>query len=465
MSGVVPSRLPLAFVGAILWLGLGMAFTFLDNDSSRRLYVLSSMTVIFSAWVFLRHGGPYITAAGVWSVCSGLFVGFAGLYWYMENHVTQSMADAVGYAFLVHAAMYYLLWRGKGLVPPDRTGPTSKEATVGFFPVGLALLAVGTALSIAEVAEVVAGPAAFLGIILVAISLFGREGRRIKFIPVLFTSILAFVYARYVFSGYGRIVLAALAFALAMIIAIRFRSYAVKIATLVVIPPALMVLVNQREQFGLEQFGTELNGIGSVVEPLRDFSRLLGNPSAYEPGMGSTFWAALVTHVPSAVWEGKPPGFGLELVWIFNPSVASIGGSMAALAHGEWIFNFGPFGLVLMLVPLGLVIRWLDRGLLSRIRSGLSSRSDVVVLAAGVIVASGMTDLFWGGTHTFMSRAGTRLLLLAFLYLLWVWGASRKPSISAQGRARFHTTQERLITDGSVVRARGRLGALPIRPK
>lgn len=37
------------------------------------------------------------------------------------------------------------------------------------------------------------------------------------------------------------------------------------------ITPALLLLTKMREQFGVQTFGHELSGIGSVVEPLRDF--------------------------------------------------------------------------------------------------------------------------------------------------------------------------------------------------
>ncbi|XKH56914.1 hypothetical protein LG293_01795 [Citricoccus nitrophenolicus] len=416
----------LALIGALTWIGIGAAVTFLDTNSALQTLVLSWMTILFSAWVFLRHGGPYITAAGVWSICSGLFVGFAGVYWQSMNPHDPAMVRAVGLAFLAHAFMYYGFWRGRQFHVPQTTGETNPDALRGLFPVGFLLLAAGTGLSILGIAEVIAGPAAFTGIILLVIAVVTGGRRRMKVIPLLFTGTLALVYTRFVFSGFGRIVLAALAFSIVMVLAMKYRTYWLKFGTLIVLPPALVVLIEQREQFGLVQYGASLDGLGSIVEPLRQFSVMLAQP-VYEYAFGSTFWAAAVTHVPSALWEGKPDGFGLEIGWIYNPSLASIGGTLAALSHGEWIYNFGPLGLILMAVLIGLAIRFLDVSFLKRVASGINVRRDALVLTALVIAGGGMTDLFWGGTHTFMGRAGTRLLILLILFALWGWLRSAQP--------------------------------------
>lgn len=463
ISKATVAKSQLTIIGAILWIGIGAAFTFLDRDPSRQTVVLSWVTILFSAWVFLRHGGPYITAAGVWSICSGLFVGFAGLHWWTHNPSDPGMARAVGFAFLVHALMYYCFWRGRRLQVPAQTGEVSQDALRGLFPVGFALLAVGTGLSVIGLAEAIAGPAAFTGIILLVAAVTTGGRRRIKLIPLLFTGAIALVYMRFVFSGFGRIVLAALAFSIVMVLAMKYRTYWLKIGTLIVMPPALLVLIEQRENFGLAQYGYTLDGLGSIVEPLRQFSEMLAQPSAYALGWGSTFWAAAVTHVPSTLWDGKPAGFGLELGWIYNPTLASIGGTLAALSHGEWIYNFGAIGLLGMTFVIGLAIRFLDITLLRRIGDGINTRVQAIGLAALVIAGGGMTDLFWGGTHTFMGRAGTRLLLLLLLYVVWAWAASGEPSMASRHRDRFYTTQPVVDAVGSRSRP-GTVHALPRRP-
>lgn len=413
--------LGLVTIGMILWFGVGAAETFLDSDASQQILILSWMTVLFSGWVFLKHGGPYITAAGTWSLCSGLFVGFAGFYWHGVNPNDPAMARAVGVAFLTHAAMYYCFWQGRNLRAPEATGGVEPKALNGFFPVGFSLLAIGAILARRGIAETVANHAAFVGIILLVLAVILGGRRRFKVIPLIFTAGLGAFYLKFVFVGFGRIVLATLALSIVMALAVKYRTRWIKIAVIVALPPALTFLVKQREQFGLSEYGQALDGIGSVVEPLRQFSVMLSQPQWYEHAFGSTFWAAAVTHVPRSLWESKPDGFGLEIAWLYNPTLASIGGTLAALSHGEWIYNFGALGLVMMVIFIGLAIRIADTGFLRIVSAGLKQRRDSLALATLLIIGSGMTDLLWGGTHTFMGRDGTRLLIILALFLVWGW--------------------------------------------
>lgn len=48
---------------------------------SRAQAVVAGSALAFGAWVFVTHGGRWITAAGIYSLASSAFVGYAGLWW------------------------------------------------------------------------------------------------------------------------------------------------------------------------------------------------------------------------------------------------------------------------------------------------------------------------------------------------------------------------------------------------
>jgi len=422
------------------------------------------MTVALSVWIFLRHGGKLITTAGIWSVCAGLFGGFAGIYWHSQDIVSPGMANAAGSIFLSQAVLYYVFWSGRKSASLTAFGGVSEGATKGFKVIGACLLAGGVVLSLINLAETLAGPAAFTGIVLITVSIVMTGVKRVQIFPLLLIAILVAIYVIFVFSGFGRIVLSALAFSILMTLSVKYQTYWLKVGALLSIPPALLLLVRQRESFGLSEYGEALDGIGSIVEPFRQFSVMLSSPSAFELGYGSTFWAAAVTHVPSALWDSKPIGFGLELGWIYNPALASIGGTLAALSHGEWFFNFGWLGLAGMTLVIGLSIRIIDGALMRRSSGGIASKGDFLALSALVLLGGGMTDLFWGGAHTFMGRTGTRLIIVLAVYLLWRLRASTGSSDSRTPQPVSALAAHSPVCSTANAMSAGRDGQFRVRP-
>jgi hypothetical protein len=188
--------------------------------------------------------------------------------------------------------------------------------------------------------------------------------------------------------------------------------------------PVLLALAKLRDAGGPRP-GTTVhgNGLESVVSPLQSFASLLdhNNLGMLPYGWGHTFWAALVALVPSSVWSGKPVGFGAELVPILNPELVGTGQSDAALFAGEWLFNFGLPGLLLMVPAAGLAIRGLDHVLARSMSLPIDSRRAVVRYSAAVVAAAGLIDLMWVGSFTYVARTGSRLLILAAVFVILAW--------------------------------------------
>ena len=108
------------------------------------------------------------------------------------------------------------------------------------------------------------------------------------------------------------------------------------------------------------------------------------------------------------------------------------GQSFAALSPGEWLFNFGWAGIVLMVPVLGIAIRWADHWLERSIRTPLCSQAGLLSLVGAIVLAAGMADLMWSGTQIFNARTGTRLIVIGLLFVtwglfkrLWTWGFRR----------------------------------------
>lgn len=427
-----------SWIALVLWSLAGATAVILDDRTtggghSRSQLLISGFTLVFGLWAFWQHGGRQITAAGVYSIASAVFVGFAGLYWwnYYGSQVPGTLFAATSACFFTHVVMYYCFWHREGLRgyvrPSDRNSMpvTQGGVTVGAVVTLASVLAAQRGLNISFTA-----PAAFAGVVMVAVALFARQRgpSGLGMWRVIAVSFGFALYARYVFSGFGRLNLAVLMLAIGMATCLSVRGRLVKLAGVAGTGPALLLFVAIRESFGQRINGSAgLSGVGSVVSPLELFSRLPAYVAHVGPSGGDTFWAAAVTQVPSQLWHEKPPGFGVVLAQIFAPQVVPFGGSLAALTHGEWVFDFGWLGLCFMVVVLGFAVRGADRWLRHALENPIRTRGDLVSRTGAVLLAAGMADLLWVGSQTFSSRTGTRLLVLLLILGAWAWRAPTQP--------------------------------------
>lgn len=411
--------------GVLLWAGVGLSLTLFTLDDSNRLSFMSGLSIAFGAWVFFAHGGRAVTAAGIYSICSALFVGFPGIYYNTLGTSPGYLADAVSLAYLSNVAMYYIFWRSTGPTPPVGRVDVVKLRGVG--TIGLIMLIAGALAGRMGIGpDALAAPTAFVGVLLVVAPLVLGGRRTMRPFAIVISAVAALFYVQFVFSGYGRLVLSALLFSLAAIFTLRCQSRLVKILILICIPPALIFLIEQREDFGIATYGQALDGVGSIVAPFEQFAVLLRDYEMLGLNYGDTFWAAAVTLIPSAVWQNKPEGFGLVLARIYEPELADRGVTYAALSHGEWVLAFGSFGLLLMTLILGFLIRKVDQCWNLLVGNGISTRKSVIAIVAIAVIIGAITDILWGGSHTFMGRAGVRLLVLALFALLWTgWPLTR----------------------------------------
>jgi hypothetical protein len=417
---------------AAVWLGLGVAAltpaaAILDVGSTRSTTALATLALLFGLWVFWRHGGERITAVGIYNFAFALFVGFAGVYQAAVLPVGTSagpLLTAVAWCYFLQVVTWQLFWTKE---PPPIVAESREVSpavalwttTLGFSVLlGAVLVSPGGA-----GLELLANAAGFVGTLLVGVGLLRGPGRRRWICGAIVTSGALAFYVHFLFHGFGRIVLGSLGFGLLIVLARHTPGRLSKAAVLLGAAPVLVVLAKVRV-YTVEQIRPDIrgyeNGLESVVSPLQSFTTLLNYHHAglLPNDWGHTFLAALFALVPRAIWPDKPIGFGAELVAFLNPGLVGTSHSDAALFFGEWLYNYGLAGLVLMVPAVGLAVCGLDQLLVRAQNRPLDSMGAVLQYAAAVVTASGVIDLLWVGTFSYMSRSGSRLLILAGLLVL-----------------------------------------------
>lgn len=401
--------------------------------SWRGVQLVSATALAFGLLVFWRDGGQNITATGVYGYASAIFVGMSGLYvsvrqtgyvgpgWYV---VAASLALLVNVA--VYAVVRHRRRSGSGANTQslqDASPDASAGSATWAFVVGALALATGLALVAVGARRMpLTEPIAFSGVALMVVALLS-PGHRTTLLRGAVAALLFGVYAQYVFVGFGRLALAAMGMCIAVAAAHRFRGRLVKLALLVSLPPGLVFLARSRVSFMATVNGDAPvadTGFESVVNPLEGFARLA--QASFEGLLphagGSSFLAALTLPVPRSLWPEKPIGLGAELVPVLRPDLIGTEHSELALFYGEWVYNFGLLGLLLMIPVTALVLHALDDWLTRARSSGLRTRRSILSLTAATVAAAGVLDLFWGGTFTYMNRGGLRLTFLALLIVV-----------------------------------------------
>ena len=444
------------------WAVVGAACAYSGDPqiSSTAGLVLAVATALLGARVFWLSGGHRITAAGLWSLATAIFGGFAGIYWnrtptpYDALMVTPLLAS---YVSLV--AMWALFWSD----PLDH--PRGPQVASWFAPaasavVGVVMVLLSTFLYLSEVkiGATVVQEIAFVGLMLVSIVLvLSNASARTHWFRLAMGVGVVLVFAQTVFTGYGRLIIVSLGLVPVIVASWRARTRMLKLAMLIAVGPALVVFVRIREAFGQQEYGSQLSGIGSVVTPLRDFGRLvsLHANDGFPLAQGHTFVAALTVPVPRAIWPGKPIGFGAELTDLLEPQLRVVEQSMAALAPGEWFFDFGWSGVALMVLVVGWLIRRLDDFAARATTLSIDGpRSHLHVVVAALLTCD-IPNLFWVGTFGYTSRTFIRLGVVMMVIAVVAMLPRTKPAPVRSRGAR------RPVSAGGVRRAGPRRAGRP----
>jgi hypothetical protein len=434
----------IAFHGISL-VAAGMAYApALNGNEQLSVILLGVVGITHSALIFVLHGGARISGTGILGLSSGLFVFYPAAYIYSsgadfsDDYVMHAAAAALFCQIVFSAATWSDAPRGD---LEHGTPEKSIAANSGAMPAGLALLAIGTSLSLLAGlgSTTLAGAASFVGVVLIAVASFSRRLTILRFFAV---AAAAAVYVFTMFDGGGRLVLGGLALTIAVALNLFKPTLPIKPAIIVALPAGLAILAADRSS-RVRQLGSNESGLESVVWPMERFSQLL------EQSMDGTlplrwldsFYAAIVIFVPRSLWEEKPIGLGAQLTKMFRPELVGTGHSEAALIHGEFVYAFGLAGLAIFALLSILIARAVNRMLFSLNPASIQSFHDLAWIALVVIVAAGILDLVWVGTFGFASRTGQRVLVLGLCWaavsaIRMQWrGSALRPRLRVQRRA------------------------------
>lgn len=415
-------RRPGHVVAVVAWAALGVVALVLDDpvDHQASQVCMASVALAFGVWGFWVHGRNRITAAGLYCLASGIFVGYAGLWWWdLDVPVTSDIFMSTTVGFGVNLVMYAALWRPRDHPsgPRAETGPDLvRWGVLCGAAVAVTGLAVGFVFPSSSNSLLPEAVFAGLSLVVVSVALSGSTRVRLVRTAVVGGMALAVYYAT-TFSGYGRLILVSLALVPAVYLSGQFPVRTIKLGLLLAIAPALAILSTSREELGVAKYGRPLSGLGSVVEPMRDFGRLVAihDSGGFDFAHGDTFLATLVVVVPRTWWEDKPIGFGAVLTQIFAPELQAVGQSYAALNQSEWYFNFGWPGVLLMVPLIGWLIRGFDRALTRASGWQITSRMRLLGLTAALLIVADVPNLQWVGSFGYVSRTGLRLIILLLL--------------------------------------------------
>ncbi|MEU1758257.1 hypothetical protein ACFYO8_08210 [Micromonospora sp. NPDC005257] len=425
-----------AVLAGVGWLCLGSLPLLLDTTAGRGRWgfdgtvLFGVLSVLFGLWVFWRDGGARVTTVGAYNLGFALFVGFAALYQALESGIEAPefpLFRAVALGYFVQVSTWLVFWTGKSTRATAGTlVTTTPEVARWAVRCGALLLALAVLLQLSlpeRFQHLLISSAGFVGVIMLGVGLLPTTRRRPSLMYGLVPVAGLVIYYLTLFDSFGRLVLGALALALAVIVANRGNGRPVKAVMLAVAPPTLAFLAKIRASPTPPPPGTprtewDSDGLFSVVGPFHDFAQLLSlsDLGLLPKAWGESFYAAAVILVPRSIWEDKPRGLGAVLVPYLSPQLAGTEHSDAALFFGEWLYNFGLAGLVLMIPITGLALRAADRVVRAASKPLIGTRRGVLAYVAAIVLLVGALDLIWVGTATFASRAGCRLLILAALF-------------------------------------------------
>lgn len=415
-------------MAVILWIGLGVMGLLLDAVATAghqySEFVTASLSLLFGIWAFWTHGGPRVTAAGLYSLAMSVYVGFAGLWWVWSSTITDEIYIATVVGYWTTIGMYFFFWKQ----PQDSNKLEMNSSAVARWGlwIGFMVCIGGFALGLVGLGnpdQLALGGLAFL---MVALILRVTRGEKILK-PAIAAGVVVASFWFFIFSGGGRLNLVVLALIGVVVVSMRAERRRLKALILIAATPMVMLL-GWIEMMGARA-ETVGEGLASVVNPLKYFGELVvaHGHEIFQLGGGEAFLTTAFFWIPESIWPDKPEGFGAVLSDLLRPDLAGTNNSLAALSFGDWFYDFGWLGIGLMVLIVGIGIRLLDN-LAGRVGS-IESRSDFLYLVVITLLVAGIPTFAWVGSFTYVTRSVQQLLPLLILALPW---ASKTTAIKSE---------------------------------
>lgn len=407
----------------ILGLVITLANATAGTDHYRTAVATGIAVTVFGVRAFLGDGGGRITALGLFNLSTALFVGFGAIYAGNTEDVRVPglyLALAALAVFIPQVAVTMLSWGQAGAVTAQFPEEKDSRWLTRWGFAGLVGAAAVKYVGLSPSFDPLIEAAAFTAITIIAVGLYWRPNASIISWATFTVGALAVIYAEVFHIGSGRLRIVALICAIGVVVTARFQRKALKWATVTTIGPALWWLAQDRKdlqeslQAGASQGRT---GLESMLEPVIVFGKLI--QAHFEYGFPLSYGYNLLSYpfafIPESWFPDAPQALGYELVLIWAPEKYGSGYSVVATNSGEAYYNFGWFGLVLIIPALVILLRLLDHQMVKRMSATTVGVGALLWIVFWAMLAGGISDLTWSGQHTFLTRASTRLPLLILL--------------------------------------------------
>lgn len=448
MPASIPPRLLASVAGSAAVVAVFFVAGFYPGTGDEVNVALGGLALLYGTWAFLAHGGGRITALGLFNLAFALFIGYGGINEGQDPERRTSpsyVALAITAALVVQILVNLAAWK--------RAAPSDEAATmpplagarcltiVGGGGIILLFAAQRFGLPIAESASV--DGTVFACVALFATGMIYRDDTRLLSRRVLYALAAFALYAAVFHQGTGRLRLVALACVVGLLLTARFPHRGIKWATVTGTPAAMWWLAQDRLtlQESIQPGASEgRTGLESMMSPIRVFAQILdgmsGHAATVDPTWGHTFLSVPFILVPEQLHPAwVPDALGYELVGLVAPAREGSGYSVVATVYGEWYWNFGWLGLILA-IP---VLAWLVGAVDARFRRSLVALAErpmaLVRVVFWAMLAGGIADLAWSGTHTWVARHVARLpVLLLVATLIWLANRPAKATPLPWGR-------------------------------
>ncbi|MEO6629638.1 MAG: hypothetical protein ABIP03_13850 [Aquihabitans sp.] len=439
----------LFFVPDLIWIVFAIA-TVLVPSPKQALLCIAALSVAWTSTTVKRAGGPYLLPSSVVHLASMVFVGFASYYLSILGSVTSPDKLRVTAMILFSASVVMeivrstllLRWRVVWTGPGPGRRPFRESSPRHFLAKAVLLLAIARLPFMIALNSELANAIGLVGLFMVALAGIGMRGR-VRWggdlLLVIGSLSLTIVWVALVFTGGGRLTVAGLGIAIALIWNVNKPSRWFKGLILLAVPIFMIAAgINRADliesKYGVtEEGGLVSSGAGlySVYDPLDRFSTIVLEPGfpggeSIGPRYGATAINALMMPIPRSMWKGKPVGFGSEVTALMAPQMVSIGQSFSVLSFGEGYANFGWAGVALVPLGFGWLMAALDRRHANLVNQPFTTSDDWWRMVALACLINSLGDLYWGGLFTFYTRGG-----MAFLITIVVWKLSRGRVVTA----------------------------------
>lgn len=447
------------FVETAAWLAATVSVLLVQSfeirPSPELLQALSILPLAFGIRVFIGHGGGRITVLGIFNLSLAMFIGYSGIV----EATAPSLPVSIGYltvvvagSFMAQVAITYLAW--PGAAPPDHPAPAINDHDARWL---MSLGAIGFIGTIVMFPNASPFPdvsptgyvvlflegASFASVIVLSMGIYFREGARLVSIGSVIVAAAFFAHVEVIHSGSGRLRLVALACTVALLVSARFPRRMLKWGVVAGTPLAMFWLAQRRLSLQ-ESLATGASagntGLESMTGTIVTFAQLLEKQSTGEVPLawGLNFLSAPLLLVPESVLPfERPNALGYELVRLVDPTLGS-GYSLAATVFGEWAFNFGIAGLVLVVPAMAWFLALLERRFRSSVDGMDRSALSFMPVLFWVLIAGSIADLAWNGLHILTARTLSRLPLILAVGLV-----IRRQHVRAAWRGRDPASRER----------------------